>query len=172
MLTQPPNHSHTFLSQTWHLFKIKGHNTRLKGPPSTPVKRPWETGSLFFVWELWQDWYITWMNFWNDEGSESSICPMSLEKRFKILPVRTRYEKLLFYPDRPFKTNSSRWWRNRLERPLSPLQIHQKNIWTLSKFHKTTSECRKRTSGTQKSSPLSSKGGRKKYKRYEERKKR
>jgi len=34
----------------------------------------------------------------------------------------------------------------------------------LSKFHKTTSECRQRTSGTQKSSPLSSKGGRKNIK--------
>ena len=34
-----------------------------------------------------------------------------------------------------------------------------------SKFHKTTSECQQRTSGTQKSNPLSSKGGRKKYKR-------
>ena len=31
----------------------------------------------------------------------------------------------------------------------------------LSKIHKTTSECWQRTSGTQKSSPLSSKGGRK-----------
>jgi len=35
----------------------------------------------------------------------------------------------------------------------------------LSKFHKTTSEYRQRTSGTQKSNPLCSKGGRKKYKR-------
>ena len=26
-------------------------------------------------------------------------------------------------------------------RPLSPSQIHQKNISVLSKFHKTTSEC-------------------------------
>ena len=51
-----------------------------------------------------------------------------------------------------------RWRRNRMERPLSPPQIHQKNIWMLSKFHKTTSECWQRTSGTQKSSPLSSKG--------------
>ena len=51
-------------------------------------------------------------------------------------------------------------------RPFSPPHIHQKNIWTLSKFHKTTSECRQRTSGTQESSPLSSKGGRKKYKRH------
>ena len=49
-------------------------------------------------------------------------------------------------------------------RPLSPSQIHQKNISTLSKFHKTTSECWQRTSGTQKSSSLSSKRGRKKYK--------
>ena len=42
-------------------------------------------------------------------------------------------------------------------RPLSPPQIHQKNIWTLSKFHKITSECWQRTSGTQKSRSLSSK---------------
>ena len=34
-----------------------------------------------------------------------------------------------------------RWWRNRMGRPLSPAQIHQKNISTLSKHHKTTSEC-------------------------------
>ena len=50
-----------------------------------------------------------------------------------------------------------RWQRNRTRRPLSPPQIHQKNISVLSKFHKTTSECWQRTSGTQKSSPLSSK---------------
>ena len=31
-----------------------------------------------------------------------------------------------------------RWWRNRMGRPLSPLKIHRKNIWTLSKLHKTT----------------------------------
>ena len=30
-----------------------------------------------------------------------------------------------------------RWWRNRTGRPLSPLQIHQKN-WTLRKLHKVT----------------------------------
>ena len=29
-----------------------------------------------------------------------------------------------------------RWRRNRTGRPLSPVQIHQKNIWTLSKLHK------------------------------------
>ena len=33
-----------------------------------------------------------------------------------------------------------RWWRNRMGRPLYPLQIHRKNIWTLSKLHKTTSD--------------------------------
>ena len=58
-----------------------------------------------------------------------------------------------------------RWQRNRMGIPLYPPQIHQKTIWMLSKFHKTTSECRQRTSGTQKSSPLSSKGGRKTNKR-------
>ena len=51
-----------------------------------------------------------------------------------------------------------RWQRNRTGRPPSPPQIHQKNIWALSKFHRTISECWQRTSGTQKSSPLSLKG--------------
>ena len=46
-------------------------------------------------------------------------------------------------------------------RPLFPPQFHQKNISTLSKFYKTTSECWQRTSGTQKSRSLSSKTGRK-----------
>ena len=50
-------------------------------------------------------------------------------------------------------------------RPLSPSQIHQKNISMLSKLHKTTSEYWQRTSGTQKSKSLSSKTGRKNYKR-------
>ena len=45
-------------------------------------------------------------------------------------------------------------------RPLFPPQFHQKNISTLSKFYKTTSECWQRTSGTQKSRSLSSKTGR------------
>ena len=48
-------------------------------------------------------------------------------------------------------------------RPLSPSKIHQKNISTLSKFHKTTSECWQRTSGTQQSRSLASKTGRRKY---------
>ena len=49
-------------------------------------------------------------------------------------------------------------------RPLSTSQIHQKNISTLSKLHKTTSECWQRTSGIQKSRSLSSKIGRKNIK--------
>ena len=43
-----------------------------------------------------------------------------------------------------------RWQRNKTGKSLSPPQIHQKNISTLSKFYKTTSECWQRTSGTQK----------------------
>ena len=52
-----------------------------------------------------------------------------------------------------------RWQRNRMGRPLCPPQIHQKIIWMLYKFHKTTSECWRRTPGTQKGSPFSLKGG-------------
>ena len=52
-----------------------------------------------------------------------------------------------------------RWQRNRKGRPLSLTQIHQKILWMLYKFHKTTSECWRRTPGTQKGSPFSLKGG-------------
>ena len=34
-----------------------------------------------------------------------------------------------------------RWWRNRVERPLSTQQIHQKIICVQSNPHRTTSEC-------------------------------
>ena len=50
-----------------------------------------------------------------------------------------------------------RWRRNRTGRPLSPSQIPQKNISTPSKLHKTTSVGWQKTSGNQKSRPLSSK---------------
>ena len=40
----------------------------------------------------------------------------------------------------------------------SPHKFVKRN-WTLSKLHKTISECWQRTSGTQKDRPLSSKGG-------------
>ena len=62
-----------------------------------------------------------------------------------------------------------RWLRNRMGRPLSPLQIHQKIIWILSNFHKTTSNCWQRTPGTQQGSAFSSKWGTTKYKRQKER---
>ena len=56
-------------------------------------------------------------------------------------------------------------------RPISPPQIHQKIIWMLSNFHKTTSRCWQRTSGPPKVSLFSSKGGRTKYRRQKERQK-
>ena len=65
-----------------------------------------------------------------------------------------------------------RWQRNRTGRLLSPSKIPQKNISTLSKLHKTTSEFWQRTSGTQKTRSLSSKTGRKKYKRQKRRQRR
>ena len=58
--------------------------------------------------------------------------------------------------------------RNRTGRPLSSPQIHQKIIWMLSNFHKTTSEYWWRTPGTQKGSLFASEGGRTKYKRQKE----
>ena len=63
------------------------------------------------------------------------------------------------------KGERERWRRNRTARPLSPSQIPQKNISTPSKLHKTTSVGWQRTSGNQKSRSVSSKTGRKKYKR-------
>ena len=65
-----------------------------------------------------------------------------------------------------------RWQRNRTGRLLSPSKIPQKNISMLSKLHKSTSECWQRTSGTQKTRSLSSKTGRKKYKRQKKRQRR
>ena len=65
-----------------------------------------------------------------------------------------------------------RWRRNGTGRSLSPSQIPQKNISTLSKLHKTTSVGWQRTSGNQKSRPLSSKTGRKKSKRRKRRQRR
>ena len=58
-----------------------------------------------------------------------------------------------------YKTDSCwRWQRNRTGRWLSLLQIHRKNNRTVNKVYKTTSDHKQRTSGAQKSSPLSLKG--------------
>ena len=54
-------------------------------------------------------------------------------------------------------------------KPLFSPQIHLKIMRTLSKYHKTTSECRRKTPGTQKGSPLSLKGGRTKDKKRDKR---
>ena len=62
-----------------------------------------------------------------------------------------------------------RWQRNRTGRPLYPPHFHQKIIWMLRNFNKTTSEPWWRTPGTQKGHPFYSKGGRMKYKRQKER---
>ena len=59
-----------------------------------------------------------------------------------------------------FKREESRWRRNRTGRSLCLLQIHRKNNRTVKKVYKTTSDLQQQTSGAQKSSPLSSKGGR------------
>ena len=59
-----------------------------------------------------------------------------------------------------FQGEQPRWRRTRTGRPLSLLQIHRKNSRTVNKVYKTTSDRWQRTAGAQKSSPLSSKGGR------------
>ena len=109
MLTQPPNHNHSFLSQPWPLLKV---TSTLPGwsPPLASVKRPWKTALYYSLWELWQDCFVTWIKSWNVRGNKSSIRPMSLQKRFKILPERTGYEKLLISPVTPFKRKNS--WTN------------------------------------------------------------
>ena len=87
------------------------------------------------------------------------------------LRVYEHDKHLKFYFKKMILGAVPRWQRNRMEKPLSPTQIHQKVISVLSNFHKTTSEHWQRTSGTQKGSPFSSKGGRTKYKRQKEKQK-
>ena len=61
---------------------------------------------------------------------------------------------------RILEQEESRWRRSRTGRALSLLQIHRKNNRTVNKVYKTTSDRQQQISGAQKSSPLSSKGGR------------
>lgn len=65
---------------------------------------------------------------------------MSLEKRFKILPARTGYEKLLISPDRPFKRNNSQTNQN------SILNAYVFNI-LLIHVNKPTSVVKKKKEG-------------------------
>ena len=41
-----------------------------------------------------------------------------------------------YFIKKPMGGAAPRWWRNRMGRPLSPQQIHQKIIWMLSNFYK------------------------------------
>ena len=106
------------------------------------------------------------------EKSKINNLPLHLKQiekeEIKIPRVSRRKEILKIRAGR----GRERWQRNRTGRPLSPSQIPQKNISTPSKLHKTTSVVWQRTSGNQKSRPLSSKTGRKKYKRRERRQRR
>ena len=92
-------------------------------------------------------------SIWNLLASHSQSC---LSKFYPSFKAYLKYDIL---------GERERWQRNRTARPLSPSQIPQKNISTPSKLHKTTSVGWQRTLGIQKSRSLSSKTGRKKYKR-------
>lgn len=74
-------------------------------PPSFPHGKALEKKNQGLQFCVWKHNMIlhTWIKSRNVRGSKSSICPMSLEKRFKILPANTGYEKLCISPDRPFK---------------------------------------------------------------------
>lgn len=89
-----------FTKITWH--------RQAGGPTLGPQEEDLKEQELqFSIWDLGIAVNITWMKSRNVRGSKSSMCPMSLEKRFKILPARTGYEKLLISPDRPLKRNNS-----------------------------------------------------------------
>ena len=88
----------------------------------------------------------------DEEQSEETHCGKSKTQLYHIIRNR-RWGAIL------------KWQKNRMGRPLSPPQLNGKIIWMLSKYHKTTSEHWQRTPGTQKGSPLSSKGDKKRGKR-------
>ena len=106
------------------------------------------------------------------ENHKRMIIPESLHVTLFLCTMVIKFWRKMF----DFKLRNRRavlrWQRNRTGRSLSPSQIPQKNISKLSKLHKTTSECWQRTSGNQKSRPLFSKTGRKKYKRWKKRQRR
>ena len=63
------------------------------------------------------------------------------ELKSLLIKVKEESEKVgLKLNIRKTKDSRPRWWRTRTGRPLSPLQIHQKNNWTVNKVHKTTSD--------------------------------
>ena len=72
--------------------------------------------------------------------------PLKVTNRFKGLDL------IEFHKNYGQREAVLRWRRNKMGKSLSPPQIHQKIIWTLSKYHKTTSERLQRTPGSQKGS--------------------
>ena len=75
----------------------------------------------------------------------TALIPHTSKVMLKILQARLQQYMNRELPDvqagfRKGRGEELRWQNNRMGRPLSPLQIHQKNIWTLSKLHKTTSD--------------------------------
>ena len=117
--------------------------------------------------------HIRWSKYWSFSFSISPSNEYSGLISFRIdwldlLAVQGTLKSLLQHHSSKASILESavlRWRRNRTGRPLSPPRINQKVIWTLRKFHKTTSERWWRTLCTQNGSPLSSKRGRTNYKR-------
>ena len=76
----------------------------------------------------------------------ASVFPMNIQEWFPLgwtgwisLPSKESQESSSTPQLKSINSEEEpRWWRNRTGRPLSPLQIHQQNIWTQSKLHKTT----------------------------------
>ena len=84
-----------------------------------------------------------------------NLASVSIESQYFVL-LHNQWDGVMPFKNKPQRGwGGVRWQRSRTGRPLSPSQIPQKNILTLSKLHKTTSECWQRTSGNQKSRPLS-----------------
>ena len=86
-----------------------------------PWRREWQPTSVFFLGEF---------------HGQRSLAGYSPKKKKKLdMTEQTSLQWLLL----GFKNEMQeelRWQRNRMRRPLSPIQIHQMNIWTLSKLHK------------------------------------
>ena len=163
----------THLKRPWCWERLKaggdGDDRGWDGWMASPSQRTW-------VWVNSGSWLWTGRpGVLQSMGSKRFIHNWAIELNWmELILVQPESFSFLIKDLNPFIINhkkyqnggsSWRWQRTRTGRPLSPQQIHQKNISMLSKFHKTTSECRQRISGTQESSPLSSKGGTKKYKR-------
>ena len=88
----------------------------------------------------------------------SSICNLGLKQNGKLACRGGRIQSSSLRGGR--KTAEGIGWKDLF----LPTTLWNEHL-SRGKFHKTTSECWQKISGTQKGSPLSSKGGKKKYKR-------